>query len=177
MPDVTSSRTMADMSDPEPAAPSVRWQPAIWQGLVHTVVVVILLAVFRSVVPTFARMFEEADLLLPAPSVFVINMSNYLVQRWFIAVPVVLFLLAFDLAVLAALRIVSKAGPILSTLWFLLGLAFLALIVLLTIAGLTMPLSRMETAQHTASTTRSHASTATPMHVALRVARADDDAR
>lgn len=81
--------------------------------------------------------------MLPAPTVLLVNMSNYLVQRWIIAIPVVMFLLAIDLAALFLLHLIPKAGSILGSLWFAMVLVFLALIVLLIIVGLMMPTKAM----------------------------------
>ena len=133
------------MDTPQHLGPrtSVNWQPFLYQALVHAAVVFALLVVFYLVVPGFMRNFEELDLSLPALTVLIVNLSNYLVMRWFIALPVVMILLAFDLAALAGLRMVPKVGPILSTVWFLAGIAFLGLVVLLTVAGLFLPLNSL----------------------------------
>jgi hypothetical protein len=127
----------------EQAPSPVRWQPSLWKALIHVLIVAALLAIFHQVVPPFARSFEELDLMLPVPTVLVINMSDYLVQRWIISVPAVMFLLALDVAALFFLHSVPKYGSILGSLRFAMVLVFLALIILLIIVGLMMPMNAM----------------------------------
>lgn len=133
------------MNQSQLAVASVRWLPFFCQTSIHSVVVVLLLGVYSLIVPRFALTFDEFDLMLPAPSVLVVNLSHYLVGRWILAMPIVLLLLACDITVLAALRVIPKAGPILSTLWFLLMFALLGLIVLITVVGLYLPISAAQT--------------------------------
>jgi hypothetical protein len=120
---------------------AVPWQGVVWKSVIHGILVFVLLAVYHQIVPRFVRSFDDLDLALPTSSVLVANMSNHLVQRSFIAIPQVLFLLAVDVAVLFLLHLIPNVGSILGSLWFAMGLAFLALIVLLTITGLIMPMN------------------------------------
>jgi hypothetical protein len=132
---------MAAMKQTQTGISAVSWRTAVWQVGVHFIGVLALLGVFGLIVPRFGTIFEEFDYRLPVLTILVVNMSNSLVQRWFLAVPIVLIFMAFDLAVLAALHCVPNAGPSLGSLWFVLGLVLLGLIVLLTVAGLILPLS------------------------------------
>jgi type IV pilus assembly protein PilC len=60
------------------------------QGAMIYPIVVILVAVgiltfiMLNIVPVFAKMFIEFDLPLPAPTVLLVNISNFLVQKWFL---------------------------------------------------------------------------------------------
>jgi type IV pilus assembly protein PilC len=64
--------------------------------VVILVAVGILTFIMLNIVPVFAKMFEEFDLPLPAPTVLLVNISNFLVQKWFliplVPVCVVLFI-------------------------------------------------------------------------------------
>jgi len=60
------------------------------QGAMIYPIVVILVAVgiltfiMLKIVPVFAKMFVEFDLELPAPTLLLINVSNFLVSKWFL---------------------------------------------------------------------------------------------
>jgi hypothetical protein len=135
------SKREISMGQEQPSRRAVPWQRVVWKSAIHGILVFALLAVYHQIVPRFVRSFDDLDLALPTSSVLVANMSNHLVQRSFIAIPQVLFLLAVDVAVLFLLHLIPNVGSILGSLWFAMGLAFLALIVLLTIAGLIMPMN------------------------------------
>jgi len=70
------------------------------QGAMIYPIVVILVAVgiltfiMLNIVPVFAKMFEEFDLPLPAATLLLVNISNFLVKKWFLIplVPVCVWL-------------------------------------------------------------------------------------
>jgi type IV pilus assembly protein PilC len=68
----------------------------IYPIIVILVAVGILTFIMLYIVPVFAKMFEEFDLALPTPTLLLINISNFLVQKWFliplVPVCVVLFI-------------------------------------------------------------------------------------
>ena len=67
----------------------------IYPVIVVTVAIAILSFIMIFIVPTFEQMFEEFGLTLPAPTLLLIAMSNYIVGYWFllIAMPIVLLIL------------------------------------------------------------------------------------
>ncbi len=66
----------------------------IYPVIVVLVAILILSFIMIFIVPTFEEMFDEFGLSLPAPTVLLIAMSNYLASYWFllIAMPVVLLI-------------------------------------------------------------------------------------
>ncbi len=67
----------------------------IYPVIVVLVAIMILSFIMIFIVPTFETMFEEFGLALPAPTMLLIAMSNYIVGYWFllIAMPIVLLIL------------------------------------------------------------------------------------
>ena len=67
----------------------------IYPVIVVTVAALILTFIMLFIVPTFETMFEEFGLTLPAPTILLIAMSNYIAGYWFllIAMPVCLLIL------------------------------------------------------------------------------------
>ncbi|MDA9777331.1 type II secretion system F family protein [Rubripirellula sp.] len=67
----------------------------IYPVIVVLVAVMILSFIMLFIVPTFETMFEEFGLKLPAPTLLLIAMSNYISGYWFllIAMPIVLLIL------------------------------------------------------------------------------------
>ena len=67
----------------------------IYPVIVVTVATLILTFIMIFIVPTFEKMFEEFGLTLPAPTVLLIAMSNYIAEYWFllIAMPICLLIL------------------------------------------------------------------------------------
>ncbi len=67
----------------------------IYPVIVVSVAIAILSFIMIFIVPTFEQMFEEFGLSLPAPTLLLIAMSNYIVGYWFllIAMPIVLLIL------------------------------------------------------------------------------------
>jgi type IV pilus assembly protein PilC len=66
----------------------------IYPIVVIMVAVGILTFIMLKIVPVFAKMFEEFDLTLPAPTLLLINISNFLVAKWFLIplIPVCIWL-------------------------------------------------------------------------------------
>lgn len=66
----------------------------IYPVIVVFVAIAILSFIMIFIVPTFEQMFEEFGLALPAPTMLLIAMSNYIVGYWFllIAMPIVLLI-------------------------------------------------------------------------------------
>jgi len=66
----------------------------IYPVIVVLVAIMILSFIMIFIVPTFEQMFEEFGLALPAPTLLLIAMSNYIVGYWFllIALPIVLLI-------------------------------------------------------------------------------------
>ena len=66
----------------------------IYPVIVVTVAIAILTFIMLFIVPTFEEMFEEFGLTLPAPTLLLIAMSNYIANYWFllIAMPVALLI-------------------------------------------------------------------------------------
>ena len=69
-------------------------------ALIYPIVVVlvataILTFIMVYIVPTFEQMFEEFDLTLPAPTILLVAMSNYMANYWFLllAIPITLLIL------------------------------------------------------------------------------------
>ncbi|EMI42570.1 MULTISPECIES: type II secretion system F family protein [Pirellulaceae] len=62
----------------------------IYPVIVVTVAILILTFIMLFIVPTFEKMFDEFGLTLPAPTMLLIAMSNYIAGYWFllIAMPV-----------------------------------------------------------------------------------------
>ncbi|EMI55530.1 type II secretion system F family protein [Rhodopirellula sallentina] len=62
----------------------------IYPVIVVTVAILILTFIMLFIVPTFEKMFDEFGLTLPAPTLLLIAMSNYIAGYWFllIAMPV-----------------------------------------------------------------------------------------
>ena len=60
--------------------------------IVVFVAIAILSFIMIFIVPTFEQMFEEFGLTLPAPTLLLIAMSNYIVGYWFLLIlmPIVL---------------------------------------------------------------------------------------
>ena len=67
----------------------------IYPVIVVVVAILILTFIMLFIVPTFEKMFEEFGLKLPAPTILLIAMSNYIAGYWFllIAMPVCLLIL------------------------------------------------------------------------------------
>lgn len=67
----------------------------IYPVIVVLVATAILTFIMIMIVPTFEKMFDEFDLKLPAPTLLLIAMSNYIKDYWFllIAMPVCLLIL------------------------------------------------------------------------------------
>ncbi len=67
----------------------------IYPVIVVTVAALILTFIMLFIVPTFETMFEEFGLPLPAPTILLIAMSNYIAGYWFllIAMPICLLIL------------------------------------------------------------------------------------
>jgi len=67
----------------------------IYPIVVVTVAIGILTFIMLMIVPTFEKMFEEFELTLPAPTLLLIAMSNYLAGYWFLLIlmPVCLLIL------------------------------------------------------------------------------------
>ncbi len=68
----------------------------IYPIVVVLVAIGILVFIMLKIVPVFAKMFEEFELPLPAPTILLVNISNFLVAKWFliplIPVCIVLFI-------------------------------------------------------------------------------------
>ena len=58
----------------------------IYPAVVVTVAILILTFIMIYIVPTFKEMFEEFDLDLPAPTVLLIAISNYLADYWWLLI-------------------------------------------------------------------------------------------
>jgi type II secretory pathway component PulF len=71
--------------------------------LAHFLSLVALLFVFVKLVPTYTRVFEEAELALPAATVFVIRISNTFVMYWYLIIFLGILLDGVVVAVLTAL--------------------------------------------------------------------------
>ena len=75
----------------ENAAVTARITYLVW---VFQVMIGIVTFLMLNIVPVFAKMFEEFDLPLPARSVLLVNVANFLVQKWFLlAQPVLTIML------------------------------------------------------------------------------------
>jgi len=66
----------------------------IYPVVVILVAVLILTGIMLYIVPVFAQMFEEFELDLPAPTMLLVAISDFVVQYWFMlpAIPVVMWL-------------------------------------------------------------------------------------
>lgn len=62
---------------------------SIYPVMVCIVAVVVVIVMLKMVVPTFAGMFEDMDVQMPAITVHVINASNFMQQYWFIIIAVI----------------------------------------------------------------------------------------
>src|SRR6056297_267970 len=73
----------------------------IYPVIVVTVAISILTFIMLYIVPTFEQMFEEFGLDLPAPTVLLIAMSNYIAGYWFL-------LIAIPLCLLIVVKLIKK---------------------------------------------------------------------
>lgn len=66
----------------------------IYPCVVVTVAILILAFIMIKIVPVFAKMFDEFELELPAPTVLLVQMSEYAVKYWYVGplVPLALWL-------------------------------------------------------------------------------------
>jgi type II secretory pathway component PulF len=71
--------------------------------LAHFLSLVALLFVFVKIVPTYTRVFEEAELALPAATVSVIRTSDIFVMYWYLIIFLGILLDGVVVALLAAL--------------------------------------------------------------------------
>lgn len=62
---------------------------SIYPVMVCIVAVAVVIVMLKMVVPTFAGMFEDMDVQMPAITVHVINASNFMQQYWFIIIAVI----------------------------------------------------------------------------------------
>lgn len=62
---------------------------SIYPIMVCIVAVAVVIVMLKMVVPTFAGMFEDMDVKMPAITVHVINASNFMQQYWFIIIAVI----------------------------------------------------------------------------------------
>ena len=58
----------------------------IYPAAVVTIAGLILVLIMTYIVPTFKKMFEEFELSLPAPTMLLIAMSDYIVKYWFLLI-------------------------------------------------------------------------------------------
>ena len=58
----------------------------VYPCIVITVAILILTFIMIFIVPTFEEMFDEFELTLPAPTLLLIAISNYLVDYWFLLI-------------------------------------------------------------------------------------------
>lgn len=58
----------------------------IYPAAVVTIAGLILVLIMTYIVPTFKKMFEEFELTLPAPTMLLIAMSDYIVKYWFLLI-------------------------------------------------------------------------------------------
>ncbi len=73
----------------------------IYPVIVVTVAAAILSFIMIFIVPTFEKMFDEFGLTLPAPTLLLIAMSNYIVGYWFL-------LIAMPLCLLITVKLLRK---------------------------------------------------------------------
>jgi type IV pilus assembly protein PilC len=67
----------------------------IYPIVVACVAILILTGIMIFIVPTFEEMFEEFDLKLPAPTLLLIAMSNYLANYWWLLIVIPIMFLLF----------------------------------------------------------------------------------
>ncbi|MEL6106651.1 MAG: type II secretion system F family protein [Planctomycetota bacterium] len=67
----------------------------IYPVVVANVAILILTGIMIFIVPTFEEMFEEFELKLPAPTLLLIAMSNYLATYWWLLIVMPIMLLLF----------------------------------------------------------------------------------
>ena len=73
----------------------------IYPVVVVLVAVGILTFIMIKIVPVFAKMFEEFELELPAPTLLLVNISNYVVRYWYM-------LLIVPVAIVIAVKLIKK---------------------------------------------------------------------
>lgn len=73
----------------------------IYPVIVVTVAILILTFIMLFIVPTFEKMFDEFGLTLPAPTLLLIAMSNYIAGYWFL-------LLAIPLCFAILIKLIKK---------------------------------------------------------------------
>ena len=73
----------------------------IYPVIVVTVAILILTFIMLFIVPTFEKMFDEFGLTLPAPTLLLIAMSNYIAGYWFL-------LLAIPLCMAILIKLIKK---------------------------------------------------------------------
>ncbi len=114
---------------------SFLWPVCMW--LTHAFAGVLLFVVLVFIVPIFENHFDEIDADLPTATITLLNLSNILVNFWYLILPV---LAIIDAAILFGL---SQAPPKLRwlrSMWF--NAIMLATIILLSLwmVNLAMPL-------------------------------------
>ena len=67
----------------------------IYPVVVASVAILILTGIMLFIVPTFEEMFEEFELKLPAPTLLLIAMSNYLASYWWLLIVMPIMLMLF----------------------------------------------------------------------------------
>src|SRR5690606_29521113 len=58
----------------------------VYPCIVVTVAILILTFIMLFIVPTFEKMFDEFGLTLPAPTLLLVAMSNYIASYWFLLI-------------------------------------------------------------------------------------------
>lgn len=66
----------------------------IYPIMVCIVAIGVVVVMLTTVIPSYAKMFEDMDMELPAITVMVMNMSNFMITRWYIVIAVVVALVA-----------------------------------------------------------------------------------
>jgi type II secretory pathway component PulF len=97
------------------ARPSVR--PLMWMMAVHAILLAVLFGGLMFVVPRTVRLMEDFDVELPAMSVLVINISNFIVSYWLLLIPLAILILLADGIVYVAFSKPPGSGRVLALAW------------------------------------------------------------
>ena len=62
----------------------------IYPAVVAIVAIAVVIVMLIVVIPNYTSMFEDLDVELPALTVAVVNASNFIMQKWFILLPIVI---------------------------------------------------------------------------------------
>jgi len=105
--------------------------------MVHFFTLLLVLVVLVRVVPTFICIFAEFDTELPQATQFVITLSRFVVNFWFLALPLVLLV---DTTFVLLLRTTRATRLWLLPLWCNLWLLGVILLLFVVVVAISVPM-------------------------------------